>query len=266
MRSEQRLERWHYKDWPTFEKEFEELFCTKNEQLAALTKLEGTSWYQGKDSVEDYIDRFLELIDLAEYSDDKTIVIKFRKGLDPIVQSTVATLGKNAPDIDEPKKWFEAARKVSRNRDANEAFLETSWSSVKASPRTSLPTPRLAMPPNRLFALPTRPLEARPRISPAPNPVTPKDGSTPMEVDRARPKIDHLVVCHCCHRASHYASESPRGYDIQTMMVEEKLELLPELLALTDAPDVRHTESEPEAKGDPLPENEAREDFGNSSG
>ena len=61
--------RWHYKDWPAFEKEFEELFCTKNEQLAALTKLEGMSWYQGKDSVKDYIDRFSELVDLTEYLD-----------------------------------------------------------------------------------------------------------------------------------------------------------------------------------------------------
>ena len=43
------------------------------------------SWYQGKDSVEDYIDRFSELVDLAEYLDDKTIVIKFPEGLDPIM-------------------------------------------------------------------------------------------------------------------------------------------------------------------------------------
>ena len=41
----------------------------------ALTKLKGTSWYQAKDPVDDYIDRFQELIDLVEYDDDKTIVI-----------------------------------------------------------------------------------------------------------------------------------------------------------------------------------------------
>ena len=46
-------------------------------QLSAITKLEGTSWYQGKDSIEDYIDRFQELIDTSEYSDNKTIVVKF---------------------------------------------------------------------------------------------------------------------------------------------------------------------------------------------
>ena len=50
------------------------------------------------------------------------------------------------------------------------------------------------------------------------------------------------------------------------MTVEEKLELLPELFTLMDALDVCHVESEPEAEGDPQPENKAREDFGNSSG
>ena len=40
-----------------------------------LTKLKGTSWYQGKDSVEDYRDQFTKLVDLTEYSDGKTIAI-----------------------------------------------------------------------------------------------------------------------------------------------------------------------------------------------
>jgi len=89
-----------------------------------LTKLEGTSWYQGRDSVEDYIDQFTELVDLTEYLDDKTIVIKFRKGLDPAIQNMVVTLRENTPDIDEPEKWFEAAQKLACNQDANEMFLE----------------------------------------------------------------------------------------------------------------------------------------------
>ena len=59
-----------------------EYFCLKNEQLSALTWLEGTSWYQGKDLVEEYIDWFMKLIDLAEYHDNKMIVIKFHRGLE----------------------------------------------------------------------------------------------------------------------------------------------------------------------------------------
>jgi len=67
----------YYSDWDAFKEDFVKHFCPKDEQLLAITKLEGTSWYQGKDSVKDYIDCFQELIDVSEYSDDKTIVIKF---------------------------------------------------------------------------------------------------------------------------------------------------------------------------------------------
>ena len=156
----------------------------------------------------------MELVDLAEYSDDKTIVIKFHKGLDPIMQNTVATLGENALDIDEPKKWFEATQKVSQNRDVNKAFLETSQSTVKANPRTSLAIPRLAVPLTQPFSLLTFSFKASPWTMPVPNPVTSKDGPAPMEVDRARPRTDHLVVCHHCHRTGHYALECPWAYDI----------------------------------------------------
>ena len=77
LRSESKGKGHYFRNWEAFEKTFLDQFCPKNEQLTALTKLEGTSWYQGKDPVDDYIDRFQELIDLVEYDDDKTIVIKF---------------------------------------------------------------------------------------------------------------------------------------------------------------------------------------------
>ena len=128
--------------WDAFEKMFSDQFCPKNEQLTALTKLEGTSWYQFKDPVDNYIDRFQELIDLAEYDDNKTIVIKFRHGLDPVLQSQVALLGGGAPDFDDPEGWYEAARKVSQNREANEAFVETSRNEVRNSVRPVPPLPK----------------------------------------------------------------------------------------------------------------------------
>jgi len=52
----------YYLNWDAFEEDFVEHFCPKDEQLSAITKLKGTTWYQGKDSVEDYIYRFQELI------------------------------------------------------------------------------------------------------------------------------------------------------------------------------------------------------------
>ena len=54
----------YFRNWTAFPEMFTELFCPKNEQLAALTRLEGTSWYQAKDLVEDYINWFQELIDV----------------------------------------------------------------------------------------------------------------------------------------------------------------------------------------------------------
>ena len=74
--------------------------------------------------VEEYIDWFKELIDLAEYHDNKMTVIKFRKGLEPSTQSRVALLGSGAPDFDDPEGWYEAARRVVRKKEANDAFME----------------------------------------------------------------------------------------------------------------------------------------------
>ena len=105
-----------------------ELFCPKNKQLAVLTRLEGTSWYQAKDLVEDYIYQFQELIDVAEYNEDKTIVIKFRKGLDPAIQNKVTLTRDNAQDFDDPEGWYEAAWKVAWNQEANKPL----WSPAEA--------------------------------------------------------------------------------------------------------------------------------------
>ena len=50
------------------------------------------------------------------------------------------------------------------------------------------------------------------------------------------------------------------------MTVEERLELLPELLALVDSLEVLHTESKPKVSGHQKPEEEMPEDFGSISG
>ena len=131
----------YFQDWDAFEKMFSDQFCPKNKQLMALTRLEGTSWYQAKDSVDNYIDCFQELTDLTEYDYDKTIVIKFQHGLDPALQNQVALLKDGAPDFDDPKGWYEAACKVSQNREANEAFVETNQNVMHNSVCSTPPLP-----------------------------------------------------------------------------------------------------------------------------
>ena len=121
---------------------FSNQLCPKNKQLMALTRLEGTSWYQAKDPVDDYIDHFQELTDLVEYDDDKTIVIKFQHGLDPALQNQVALLRDGAPNFDDPKGWYEAAHKVSQNREANEAFVEMNQNVMHNSICSTPPLPK----------------------------------------------------------------------------------------------------------------------------
>ena len=60
-----------------------------------------------------------------EYDDDKTIMIKFRQGLDPALQNQVALLGDSAPDFGDTEGWYEAAWRVFQNKEANKAFIET---------------------------------------------------------------------------------------------------------------------------------------------
>ena len=58
-------------------------------------------WYQAKDLVEYYIDWFQKLINVLECDDDKTIVIKFYKGLNLSIQNKVALTRDNAPEFDD---------------------------------------------------------------------------------------------------------------------------------------------------------------------
>ena len=44
--------------------------------------LETSSYFQGKRTVDDYLDQFRDLIYDSVYTDLKTIVVKFRRGLD----------------------------------------------------------------------------------------------------------------------------------------------------------------------------------------
>ena len=121
---------------------FSDQFCPKNDQLIALTRLEGTSWYQAKDPVDDYINHFQKLTNLVEYDNDKTIVIKFQRRLDPALQNQVTLLGDGAPNFNDPEGWYEATCKVSQNREANEAFVETNGNVTCNSVCSTPPLPK----------------------------------------------------------------------------------------------------------------------------
>jgi Zinc knuckle len=55
-----------------------------------------------------------------------------------------------------------------------------------------------------------------------------------MDIDHDLGKGSPAVTCFRCLKTGHYARECPQSFDIRLMTTAEKLELLPEFLALAD--------------------------------
>ena len=79
-------------DWNEFWTEFRKDFCPAHSDVAALNKLESTTYYQKSHTLDNYLDEFMDLVIEVGYTDPKMTVIKFQKGLDPHIQNTVATM------------------------------------------------------------------------------------------------------------------------------------------------------------------------------
>jgi len=63
--------------WADFEQQFRSQFFLDNAEADAVNALEGFSYYQGNQTVDDYLDRFLTLVSEARYTDPQTLVVKF---------------------------------------------------------------------------------------------------------------------------------------------------------------------------------------------
>jgi len=93
-------------DWVDFEREFRKDFTPLDEEATAINALETTAYYQGRRSVDDYLDQFRDLIDDSGYTDPKTIVVKFRRGLDRRIANALAGMAAGRPSDTDPKSWF----------------------------------------------------------------------------------------------------------------------------------------------------------------
>jgi hypothetical protein len=210
--------------------DFVSKFCPKNEATVALTKLESTRYYQGRKSVDDYIDEFSELVEEAGYSNGLSIVMKFRKGLDQDIQDHIAEMVQGRPEDDNPEGWYAAARVLDTNQAANQAFHSTQ--------RTMAPTPSLRTP----FLMPRAPpptTSATPvsHFQTSQYPGVPAQASsipTPMEIDVARRKNPIPMLCRCCGEPGHFARECPKSYDVRYMTSDERQDWIEHLLSDAD--------------------------------
>jgi hypothetical protein len=111
-----------FASWHDFTKEFTATFCPENKATTALMQLESHWYYQGKQNVETYIDKFKDLVDLSGYTDPIAIVLKFCQGLNQTTQDRIAKSGTDRLGDTDFNGWFKAARHLDLNRLANEAF------------------------------------------------------------------------------------------------------------------------------------------------
>jgi len=157
--------------WGEFEQQFWLHFFPANAEADAINTLEGTFYHQGNRTVDDYLDSFQALVSDAGYTDPRTLVVKFQRGLRVGIQSQIATIPYGRPADTDPDAWYKAAWRINQAHLANEAFQSVSHSAPSAVLKTVSTQPL----PLSVARLPLAP----------PPPVTPSMG-VPMDVDVAR--------------------------------------------------------------------------------
>ena len=105
-----------YKMWEKFQDAFVSEFCLKNESQLALAKLETMTYHQGKQSVDNYVDDFQELIDQAGYMEGLTIMVKFHRGLTKGIQDQITNIPIRRPADNNPEAWYNTTIRADENR------------------------------------------------------------------------------------------------------------------------------------------------------
>jgi hypothetical protein len=190
-----------FNTWDKFRSVFIAKFCPKNETGLALARLETEKYYQGKRSVDEYVDEFKELIEQAGYDQGLTIVVKFRRGLNKDIQDVIANIPISRPSDDHPQAWYDAAIQADENRTANDLFHSNFRSNrfPKTVGNVFGPTSRTNPP-----SWPTHPTTFAPPKALAPQ------APTLMEIDATRKKQSTPDTCRHCRKPGHWAKDCER--------------------------------------------------------
>ena len=227
----------YFVDWADFRSCFRTEFFPLHSEAAATNCLEGIAYFQGRRTVDDYLDDFRDLISDSGYLDPKTIVVKFRRGLNPTIADAVATMAAGRPDDLDPEAWYEAAIRIDQNQAANAAFRSAHTSAPQPKP-LSVGTITRPVADNRTAPPPTRQnLPSRfAHVAPTPgNPV-------PMDIDAAKRYGKLPPTCFRCGRSGHVVRDCPQPMDIRTMGREEVDFLMGHLSARMDEIDLTPSE------------------------
>jgi len=88
--------------WGDFEQQFQVHFFPVNAEANTINTLEGTSYHQGGQMVDNYLNNFQTLVSDAGYTDPQILVVKFQQGLKLDIQNQIATMPYRRPADTDP--------------------------------------------------------------------------------------------------------------------------------------------------------------------
>jgi len=214
--------------WADFKQQFRNQFFPVNAEADTINALEGSTYYQGNRTVDDYLDSFLTLVSDAGYTDPWTLVVKFHQGLRMNIQSQIATMPFGRPADTDPEVWYAAARRIDQAWLTNEAFQSMLQSMTMAPTCSALPRST----PLSMFCLPQStppPVPPRPALSVL-------SGGVPMDVDTVwKTRSAPPQGCYRCGEPNHLVKDCPHCLDVRKLIAEQWEELIKDLMALKDA-------------------------------
>jgi len=98
------------------------MFMPLDSESTAINVLETTAYFQGKRTVDDYLNQFRDLIYDSGYTDPKTVVVKFRRGLNHQISTALGGMTYGRPSDMDPEAWFRLTVRMDQNHAADKAF------------------------------------------------------------------------------------------------------------------------------------------------